>query len=231
MLPNILIGSITISTYWIMLGIGSIGMFIYLLQRRFRFTLSFFQCTLFVLLLTIIGFAGAKLLFILENLGDTFKNGISLGGVSFFGSVFLIPLLMPGVGRLFRLNHNQTMDICGPCVTIMIGCMRIGCFLQGCCGGWETCVGSFYFAWPTQAIESVIDFIILGILINREENKKFHGILYPMFMVFYSIVRFFIEFLRETPKDWFYLSHGQWFSLISLIIGIMWIMRRRQKAC
>lgn len=223
MIPVIKLGFVEISTYWLMLGAGAVGMLVCLLQRKGRFRLSIVQCVLFTCLLTVVGFSGAKLLYILENIRDTIENGISLGGVSFFGSVFLIPILMPLVGKAFRLDRRETMDICGPCVAIMIGCMRFGCFMQGCCGGWLAHIGEMYFFWPTQPVESICDFLILLWLIRKEEDPRYHGKLYPQFMVLYGCIRFVIEFFRDTPKVWLYLSHGQWFSLIAIATGLIWI--------
>lgn len=230
MLPAINLGFIEISTYWLMLAAGTAGMLVCLWKRKERFSLNGLQCVVFTLLLTVVGFSGAKLLYILENIRDTIENGISLGGVSFFGSVFLIPLLMPLIGRGFRLKPSETMDICGPCVAIMIGCMRFGCFMQGCCGGWLARIGDFTFVWPTQAVESIGDFSILLWLLHREENPQYHGKLYPLFMICYSSMRFLIEFFRDTPKDWLYLSHGQWFSLLSIFTGIIWLRLTERKS-
>lgn len=223
MLQEIQIGGWSVSTYWLMLLTGAVGMGVCLYKRRKRFLLSGPKCVAFTVLLTVVGFAGAKLLFILENIRQTLENGLSLGGVSFFGSVFLIPMLMPLVGRLFGLRGGPTMDICGPCVAIMIGCMRVGCYLQGCCGGWEACFGDICFVWPTQAIDSIADFAILAWLLQTESEGRGEGKLYPIFMVSYSAMRFFLEFLRDTPKDWLLMSHGQWFSLTAILIGAVWL--------
>ena len=42
--------------------------------------------------------------------------------------------------------------------------------------------------------------------------------------------RFVIEFLRDTPKDWLKLSHGQWFSIIAVIAGIVWLALKTRSA-
>lgn len=209
------IGPIEISTFWLMLTVGIAGMFLCANSRRGVFGLSCVQSGVFSLLLTVCGVAGTVLLYFLET--------GSFGGVSFYGSVFLIPLLMPLVGRMFRLSPGQTLDICGPCVAIMIGCMRFSCFLTGCCGGWQVCLGSLCFEWPTQMLDSICDFIICGWLLRKEEQTSQSGVLYPMFMASYSAMRFFIEFLRDTQKDWLYMSHGQWFALTAILIGAVWI--------
>lgn len=224
---NSILDSLGVSPFLLMLTTGTVGMLICMLNRRARFSLSALQCVFLTLLLTVVGVLGAKLLFILENIRDTLENGISLGGVSFFGSVFLIPLMMPLVGKLFRLKPGQTMDICGPCVAVMIGCLRFNCVLSNCCGGWEVSLGNVCFPWPTQAMDSIGDFMILSLLLKWEQEGKFQGKLYPLFMLFYGGMRFLIEFLRDTPKDWLYLSHGHWFSLIAIVTAAFWIGQPR----
>lgn len=215
------IAGIHISTYWLLLITGTAGMFACTYKRKELFSLTVWQCGGFTALLTAVGVAGAMLLYYLES--------GSFGGVSFYGSVFLIPLLMPLLGLVFRLKPSQAMDICGPCVAIMIGCMRMNCFLSGCCGGWEMCIGDFRFRWPTQAIDSISDFAILIWLLQLETNRKATGLLYPLFMITYSAMRFLLEFLRDTPKDWLYLSHGQWFALTAILIGSLWIFACKKK--
>lgn len=223
MLPSIHIGNISISTFAVTLSMGTFGMLICILKRRKKYALTIFHAVLFTILLTVVGVAGAKLLFALEN-------GLqNWSGVSFYGSVFLIPLIMPLIGMLFSQRPRQTLDLCGPCVAIMIGCLRVGCFLTGCCGGWRMCIGNFNFSWPTQMMDSIGDFIILTWLLQLEEVGKAEGKLYPLLMISYSLIRFFLEFLRDTPKDWLLLSHGQWFALASIVFGVIWLTVQKKE--
>lgn len=230
MYSAIRIGQLSISTYWLMLFVGTVGMLIRVLQRRRKLGFSPLQCAVFTVNLALVGVCGAKLLFILENWEETLANGVSLGGVSFFGSVFLIPLIMPLVGRLFGLRGGQTTDLCASCVAIMIGCMRVGCFLSGCCGGWEVCVGSVCFRWPTQAVESVADFALYGRLAKWEDRGQYPAQHYPAFLMIYGTYRFLIEFLRDTAKDWLCMSHGQWFAMLAIVVGALWFRTARRRA-
>lgn len=184
--------------------------------------MKLWQGAAFTLLLTLVGVAGAMLLFYLES--------GSFGGVSFYGSVFSIPLLMPLLGMLLQLKPGQTMDLCGPCVAIMIACMRINCVLNGCCGGWQVCLGNLCFSWPTQAMDSIGDFTIMLWLLQLEREHRAKGALYPRFMIAYSVMRFLLEFLRDTPKDWLYLSHGQWFALAAIAAGLLWIVLQKRRS-
>lgn len=223
MIETIRIGPFVISTFHLMLTIGILGMLLCTYKRRSLFKLSGWQCGAFAALLTGSGVAGATLLYFLET--------GAFGGVSFYGSVFLIPIIMPLFGLLFRLKPGQTMDICGPCVAIMIGCLRFSCFLTGCCGGWTACIGSICFEWPTQMLDSIGDFAIMTWLLHKESGEPQSGKLYPIFMVAYSAMRFFLEFLRDTSKDWIYLSHGQWFAILAVVFGLSWIgiLNRRHR--
>lgn len=208
------IGEYVISTFPIMLAIGVVGMYLCAYRRRTLFSLNFWQCGIFTILLTLTGVSGALLMFF-------FETGV-FGGVSFYGSVFLIPLLMPLIGMLFRLKPWQSMDLCAPCVAIMIACLRINCYLSGCCGAHPIFVFGYQVVIPVQLVEALLDVLILVVLLLCEKNSKCQRRFYPFFMIAYGTMRFFIEFLRNTPKDWLSLSHGQWFSISSIIIGLAW---------
>lgn len=224
MLTTINIGTLVIGTYNLMIGLGAFGMLLCTLKRKIRFQINSFQCIVFSLLLTLCGIAGAKLLYFLES-------GLqSTGGVSFFGSVYLIPFVMPVIGLLFHLSFSKTLDLCAPCVAVMIGFIRIGCLLCGCCGGWVVYVGDYYFAWPTQIMESIGDFLILFMLLHTEAKGSWTGLLYPLFMFSYSVMRFFLEFLRYTPDKWFGLGHGQWFAIMAILVSLLWIAIQKKKS-
>lgn len=221
-LPMLQVGTFSISTYPLMICVGALGMLAYTISKRNRFGLSKIACAVFALLLTFCGIAGAKILYVLENLPESIKNGFFSGGVSFFGSVYLVPLLMPLIGRILGLKAGQTNDLCGPCVAIMIGFIRIGCLLSGCCGGRVAYIGNYYFAWPTQIIESIGDFLIFFFLL-RIQQKKMQELLYPLFMICYSVLRFLVEFLRYEPKGFLNLSNGHWFAMIAFFAALVWI--------
>lgn len=209
--------------YRLLMATGAMGVFLCLLYRRKRFNLKGWQCLTFSILAVVIAFLGAKVLYNLENWKNGWSSLFYVGGLSLFGSVFLIPMLMPMVGRLFRLHPGQATDICGPCAAVMLGFVRAGCYYSGCCGGWLMQFGERSFRWPTQIVESVGAFAILGWLLQMEEDGKHQGKLYPLFLISYGGLRFIVEFFRDTAKPWLGLAHGQWFGLVAILIGILWI--------
>lgn len=207
MLPELHILGFSISTYYMMMFLGFLLMAALMVKRKAQYDLNVYQAVLFSGCIMFSGVLGCKILYILENWNEPF----SLGGFSFFGAVFLVPILMVLLGALFKLKPSQSINASAPCVCAMIGTIRVGCFLNGCCGGWALSNG---VRLPTQAIESIGDFIILFWLLDLEERGKQK--LYPRFMLAYGILRFMVEFLRDTPKDWLGLSHGQWFAIAAI---------------
>lgn len=201
------------------MALGAASMAVLMLYRRGRFGLTPVRALLFALILLVCGLTGTKLLYLAENWRETLEHGVSLGGQSFFGAVLLVPLLMPLAGRAFRLSPHSTLDACAPCVSAILAFTRFGCFLNGCCGGIAASLGSLSFRWPTQLMESLWDMCIVLFLLDREERGISSGSLYPLFLLLYCPARFLLEFLRDTPKDWLRLSHGQWFAAVSAVVG------------
>ena len=208
--------------YYGFLTLVALSMVVLTLWRRGNYGFSVASAVGFPLVLLICGVSGTKLLYYVES-GFT-----SFGGMSFFGAVFLVLLLMPLAGLLFRLKPLQSLDACAPCVASIIGFMRFGCLCAGCCGGVMCNLGTLHFQWPTQLIEGFGDMLILGFLLHLEQQEKWQGWLYPVFLVTYGTMRFGIEFLRDTPKDMLFLSEGHWFSLLGILIGVVWILKTRK---
>lgn len=198
-------------------------------HRREMYDLHPAKSVIFATVVLILGILGCKILFILENPAFVRENGLTFGGFSFFGAVMLIPLLIPLFGRLLRLDAKASLDSSAICIIAMLGTIRIGCYLNGCCGGRIFTAGELVFSFPTQLMECLCDFLILNDLLKKEKEGDIKGFLYPRMLLYYGIARFFIEFLRSTEKDWLGLSHAQWFSIAAVIIGLAFAYYLRQK--
>jgi phosphatidylglycerol:prolipoprotein diacylglycerol transferase len=81
---------------------------------------------------------------------------------------------------------------------------------------------------PSQLYEAILEGIILFIILMYFKNKDYlkkPGLISGLFLIFYSIFRFFIEFVRVPDEQLghliFELSMGQIISLIFFVIGII----------
>lgn len=206
--------------------IGFLSVGILTFRRRTVYGLSRPQAFTFTVLVLFSAMLGTKLLYVIESWEHVAANGVRLtSGFSLFGSIFLVPPAMWLTCRMYKMGPAKALDAAAPCAPLMFCIMRFACFLNGCCGGWETHIGAVAFRWPTQIMESFGDLMIFMWLLSHEKSEDRQGSLYPMMMVGYGALRFGLEFLRDTQKDWLYLSHGQWFSVIAMIIGLTVIVR------
>ena len=216
--------------YYAFMAVSTVSMLVLVIARRNRYKLSVIQAILFTLILFVTGVTGAKILAIIQN-GMT-----SFSGMSFFGAVYLVPLVMPFAGTLFKLKPLESLDVCAPCGAAMVGFMRFGCYCAGCCGGIPMNNSSMF--WPTQLMEGTCDILILCFLLLVEARGIAKNKGYPLFLIGYGSIRFVLEFVRDTPKFWLGLSHGQWFSIVGISVAslmifgdMIWKKRKSIKAC
>ena len=155
----------------------------------------------------------------------TFKHtGFQLSGVSLFGAIYLVLLVVPLLALCFRKSIPAMYDFFTPFGIILLACTRMGCFFNGCCGAPIIWKGLRPIILPVQLMEVVCDLLILELCFWIEKKYQFKGFMYPVFMFTYGICRFLLEFLRDTPKDIVHLSHGQVFSLIAIVASIVLFM-------
>ena len=145
------------------------------------------------------------------------------------------------VCKVKKLNFLKYFDIVMPSIALAQGFGRIGCFLAGCCYGKET------DAWygmefnhavyhnmigvkviPTQLIMSAANFVHFFLLIwiaKKVYQTGKDGVVAGCYLLFYSIGRFLIEFLRDDPRGGVgVLSTSQFISLFIFAAGVVMIL-------
>lgn len=107
---------------------------------------------------------------------------------------------------------------------------RIGCFFAGCCYGMECSTGfsgrviaqgvrESVKRLPIQLIEAgclVVLFLVMLFFYNRQKAR---GNLIFLYLLFYAVIRFVLEFFRgdEIRGSFLSLSTSQWISIITLL--------------
>ena len=178
----------------------------------------------------------------LNNLFDIFK--IWQGGMSFHGG--LIGVIFASIWYGEKNNHDplKYLDIVSIVAPIGIFFGRISNFINSELYGKET-----ELPWsvkfleidnlnrhPSQLYEAFFEGIVLFFILVFFKNKgflKIPGLISGLFLVFYSIFRFVIEFLRAPDEQLGYiflnLTMGQIVSLIFFIIGSYMIILKYEK--
>ena len=168
-----------------------------------------------------------------SNPGDVFK--IWQGGMSFHGG--LIGVIIASIWFSKKNNQNafDYLDIISLVAPIGIFCGRLANFINSELYGIETNMPwavkfvqvDNLFRHPSQLYEAIFEGIILFIILIYFRKKgfmKIPGFISGLFLIFYSIFRFLIEFLRAPDEQLGYLflslTMGQIISFIFLMIGI-----------
>ncbi len=160
-----------------------------------------------------------------------FGGSVFYGG--FLGAVTLLFLCTRGGTRV------AAMDLFAVLTPLFHTFGRIGCFLGGCCYGIPC---SFGFAaeqnplvpavvgvtrFPVQLLEAGCNLVLFSVLLRLFLSKKKTGRLLPLYMLLYSILRFFLEFLRGDVIRGFFLcfSTSQWISLLLFPLSVFLLFR------
>ncbi len=158
---------------------------------------------------------GARILFVIFEFRYYFEHPLRIfkiweGGLVFYGGLILA--LLAGIYYLKKksLPLWKVADIIAPSAAIALTVGRLGCFSAGCCYGspanlpWavtfrdpDSLARLNIPLHPTQLYESLGAFLIFLILLYIRKRKTFDGQLFWLFIILYSVLRFFIEIFRE----------------------------------
>jgi phosphatidylglycerol:prolipoprotein diacylglycerol transferase len=173
------------------------------------------------------------------NLDYYLQNPIEIfmiwyGGMSFHGGLIGVIVGALIFSKKVKLDHFIFLDLVSLVAPIGIFFGRIANFLNSELYGRETSVPwSVEFILidnvqrhPSQIYEAIFEGIILFLLLRyftKKDYLKKPGLISALFLIFYSLFRFFIEFFRSPDPQIGYialnLTFGQFISVAFLILG------------
>ncbi len=245
------IGPVPIYTYGVLVAAGFLlGLGLAVRQGRKEGIPSYKITDLgFYILLSAI--VGSRLFFILIHASHYLKNPLEIfkiweGGLVFYGGfIFAIPTTLWYIKKN-ALNVWNTGDLFAPSIAVGHAIGRIGCFFAGCCYGRpaEGLPWSVTFTdpqslarigvplHPTQLYESFGEFTIFILLITLRRYKSFQGQLFLTYILFYSVLRFIVEFYRGDPGRGFLTSHlslSQGISILACLVAVVGLIVLRKR--
>jgi phosphatidylglycerol:prolipoprotein diacylglycerol transferase len=202
---------------------------------------------------------GAKVLLIITNYDYYFNNPSRLFSLEFLraGGVFYGGLLGAILGSFIylkfftRIDFWRMADIIAPTISLGQAIGRLGCFSAGCDYGlptdvpWAVTFTSEYAnnlvgvplnipLHPYQLYESFVSFCLFLILYRKFNRMSFNGQVFSLYLIFYGITRFILEFFRGDLDRGFLLdgllSTSQFISLMIIPVGIIIYFSRRSKS-
>jgi len=208
------IGPIPIRMYGLMIGIGFL-LGIMLASRRAKKEgidpERIMDMGVYLLLAAIIG---SRLLYVLTALHEFTANPLDVfaiwkGGLVFYGGLLAAVPVGIWYVRKHKLPVWKTADIMAPYIALAHAFGRLGCFFAGCCYG-APCSGPVCITFsdphslaplgvplvPTQLMESGGEFLTFLVLSLLWRKRKYDGQIFWLYPLFYSVLRFIIEFYR-----------------------------------
>lgn len=241
MWPYVIKDPITIGTYGVMMATGFLSGY-YLMKSEFlrRHIGSESDADWLVFFMMITGVIGAKLAYLLTE-ADHFsiKAFFSGAGLTWHGGLILAALTTFGYILAKKMPFWVTLDAIAPELATGYGIGRIGCQLAGdgdyglhCAAHlpWPLCMSYPHGVVPTMNIvyatpiyETIGSFILFGVLWSIRKRIKHPGVLFGVYLVFAGIMRFAVEFIRQTesrPYRFWHLRDAQLIALGELVIGL-----------
>ena len=164
------------------------------------------------------------------------------GGMSFHGGLAGVIIATYIFSKKNKINTFLFLDLISISAPIGIFLGRISNFINSELYGRETDLPwsvkfekiDSVFRHPSQIYEAIFEGIILFILLNfifKKHIYKSPGLLSSLFLIFYSIFRFFIEFTREPDVQigyiLFNLTLGQLLCFLFFMYGIFLFYRKK----
>jgi phosphatidylglycerol:prolipoprotein diacylglycerol transferase len=165
------------------------------------------------------GIIGARIFYVLENMRYYLANPVEIimlqrGGLSWFGGLIAAFIFVVSYLKNKNIPLYRILDLLAPFVALGQSLGRIGCFLNGCCFGRTI--------FPIQLYSSLLLVVIFVFLRFLQERPHKTGEIFFVYLLMYSLKRFFIEIWRaDNPVILLGLSLFQIISIVVFIISLL----------
>lgn len=208
------------------LAAGTVLMGIPIAFVSHKYEIALWKSLVATILLTISGTAGTCLMYYLEN--------GKFGGLSFYGAVFLVPVVFIVAALLLHVSFGKLMDACAIGECIMLALMKVRCMLGECCKGRVLFVAAngTPVLFPSREVEMFAALVLFFLLLRWALRGVKTGELYAWYLLLYGSTRFVLNIFRQAWVDQNgILPPGNVWSLVAIVIGIvcLLIIRARQK--
>ena len=198
------------------------------------------------------GFIGARIYYCLFNLDYYLANPLEIfmvwhGGLAIHGGIIGAIIAIYFYCKKNEMLFIEILDICAPALVIGQVIGRWGNFFNSeAHGGIVTkeflesihlpkfIIDGMYidgvYYHPTFLYESLLNLIVFIVLMILRKNKKIRlGLITGIYLMFYSVIRFFIESLRTDSLMLGDFRMAQVISILLFIIGLVLIIQSRKQ--
>lgn len=243
------IGSMNIYWYSILIIISIIIGYILVIKEAKRLKIDKIFLDNLIFYMIIIGIIGARIYYVIFNYKQ-FDSILSIfaiynGGLAIYGGVIFAIIFIYFYSKRHNQNFLQLLDLFAPSLILAQAIGRWGNFFNHEAYGTvvaydfltnlhipnfiiENMFINGNYHHPTFLYESVlciVGFIVMMIFRYRKNVKV--GTITVIYLIYYGIIRFFIEGLRTDSLYIFNFRISQIVSIIFILIGISILVRKR----
>lgn len=194
---------------------------------------------------------GARALYVVSYWNESFAREpwtqifkVRQGGLVFYGGLIGASLACILFARRRQLPLWRLADILAPSIALGYFFGRWGCLMNGCCYGRPTTLPwGIHFPYghetyplavhPTEIYDSLLNLGLYGFLVWLFRHKKFDGQVFAVYLIFYALLRSFVEIFRGdyTPVHYLgWLTPAQLVSIGVIAAGavLLWKLPRKR---
>ncbi len=235
-------GPVTLYSYGLMMAVGFL-LFLFYIRRQARargLDPEVLTNTAFAALVG--GIIGARVLFVALDWRFFAEHPAEIvmlnrGGLVWYGGFAGGVLAALLHARHRKQSVARVFDIFVPPLALAQAVGRVGCFLNGCCYGFEAhppvglCLADgLGCRFPVQLLNTALLLALFLFLHLRLKNARHPGGLIWMYGAGYGLLRFFTEFFRgDQTVLAFHLSLPQWMSAGLMLVSAAVLLVRRTR--
>jgi len=246
------LGPIPIHTYGFMIAIGFLISVYTIRAQAIRARLDVDRVLDLTFWILLVGFLGARVLFILTKAGYFLENPLEMikvweGGLVFLGGPIAAMPFTVWYLRKHKLPVWLTLDAMIPGLVVAHGFGRMGCLAAGCCygkptgGGWgvklysELVDPQFHGIplHPVQLYEASALFLLFAGMMWVFRHRHFNGQVILTYFIAYPVIRSIVEIFRGDLIRGFVidgvLSTSQFISILifaAAIAALFWRLKQ-----
>jgi len=225
----ITLGPLEIRYYGLIFALAFLIAYFFLKKHKFKKQDHLESLIIYLIIGVIIGSRLFEVIF--YNLPYYLTNPIKIiaiwqGGLSFHGGITGAAIALYLFTRKYKYNFLKLADLIAIPAALALCFGRIANFINAELYGRVTSIpwavkfpNAEGFRHPSQLYEATKNLLIFFILLFKNKNKP--GNTFALFLILYSTLRFFIEFVREPQILIGPLTMGQLLSIPLFIIGII----------
>lgn len=233
-------GHYSMNAFGMFIGLGIVLGVLVAIKEAKRKKYSTDAITDLMMYAVIFGIVGARLYYVLVfNLEYYLTNPGKIiavwdGGLSIQGALIGGALVSLIYARVKKINLWRAADIMAPGIILGQAIGRVGCDVFGYAMKNEYFWGILrngQVLHPTQMYESMLNFILFGVIWARRKSVKYDGQLFFTYLIGFSINRFIVEFFRTNPifLEPFTVAHATSIGLILISFMSLKLLSTRSK--